>query len=135
MNWREWLIKSTLMCWIVTSWHTLCFPDHFAPWNTLLQSGLVLFESQLTLLLNTLYSLKHFTPHDVYSSPHFSPRNTFLFSTFCFMEQKQEAKWAGEQSVLGSKVFQGSKYVEEQRRSLQSVPRSKVCVSQSQLLW
>ena len=66
--WSSWSIKFQknlvkVIKWIKkVGWHTLWFPDNFAPWNALLQSGLVHFASKLTLLLNTLYSLTHFTP-------------------------------------------------------------------------
>ena len=105
-------------------WHTLCFPDHFAPWNTLLQSGLVHFASQLTLLLNTLYSLTHFTPQHILllstlcSQEYFSPQHTLLHGTLCFLEHfafcVPESKvccgehFTKEQNVPGSKVFQGA---------------------------
>ena len=72
-------------------WHSLCFQDHFALWNTLLQNGLVHFASQFTLLHSTLYSLKHFTPQHtllpriIFSSAHFASWNTFLPRILCFL--------------------------------------------------
>ena len=95
-------------------------------WDTLLHISLLstfcsqeYFSSQHSLLRGTLCFLEHFA--------------------FCVLESKVCCRehFTKEQSVPGSKVFQGSKCVEEQNllsMSLQSVPRRKVfwgakCVS------
>ena len=123
-------------------WGTLCFPDHFPPWNTLFQSGLVHFASQLTLLLNTIYSLTHFTPQHILllnthcSLEYFSPQHTLLHGTLCFLEHfafcVPESKvccrehFTKKQNVLRSKMFQGAKYSKEQCSRKQNVLWSKV---------
>ena len=105
----------------ICCWHKVCFPDNFAPWNTLLQSGLVHFASQLTLLLNTLYSLTQFTPQHILllnthcSLEYFSPQHTLLHGTLCFLEHFAFC-------VPESKVCWGEKYCWER-----SVLRSKMC--------
>ena len=122
---------------------TLYFPDYFAPWNTLLQIGLVHFASQLTLLLNTLYSLTHSTPAHftsqhtllpriIFSSAHFASWNTLLPRTLCFLCSREQsmlrktfykgAKCSNEQSVPVSKMWCGVKCFRKQ-----SVPGSKMC--------
>ena len=79
---------------------TLYFPDHFAPWNTLLQIGLVHFASQLTLLLNTLYSLTHYSsarpqhtllPGILFSSAHFASWNTLVLRILCFLCSREHS--------------------------------------------
>ena len=80
---------------------------------TLLQSGLVHVASQLTLLLNTLYSLTHFTLRTLCSQEHFASWNTLLPETLCFLEHFDP--WTLKNCIkLWSKLFQGAKCSEEQ---------------------
>ena len=127
----------TVPKWVLIGWHTFCLPDNFAPWNTLIQGGLVHFASQLTLLLNTLYSLTHFNPQHIlllstlcsqkyfspqhtllqeiiFSSEHYAPWNTLLPRTLCFLCSR-------EQSMLRRTFNKGAKCSCEQ-----NVPTSKV---------
>ena len=88
------------------------------------------FTFQLTLLLNTLYSLTHFIPqHTLHfstlcSSAHFAPWNGLLTGTlysldhFALSVPGSKVCWGGK----FTKVFQGAKCSKEQ-----SVPGSKVC--------
>ena len=129
INWTQWAQSLSKIALHIganfnkLSWkngHTLCFPDRFAPWNTLLQSGLVNFASQLIFLLNTLYSLTHFTPQHLLlystlcSQECFSPQHTLLPRTLCFLCSR-------EQSMLQRTFYKGAKCSREQ-----SVPRSRV---------
>ena len=123
---------------------SLCFPYHFAPWNTLLQSGLVHFASQLTLLLNTLYSSEHFTPQHtllpgiLFSSAHFASWNTLLSRSLCFLCSREQsmlrrtfnkgAKCSCEQNVPTSKVFREAKCAVEQIISGSKVFQGAKCV-------
>ena len=96
--------------------------------NTLLQSGLVHFASQLIFLLNictypdnTLYSSAHFSPEhtlllsSLYSSSHFASWNTLLPGTLYFLEDFAL-------TVTGCKVCWGKKVA-----NMQKIPGSKVC--------
>ena len=114
-----------LTAWTVFrwGWNTFCFPDHLVPWNTLLQSGLLHFASQLTFLLNTLSSA-HFSPYSTLcSQEHFFPQHTLLHETLCFLESKVSCRehFTKVQNVPGSKMFQGAECSRKR-----NVPGSKV---------
>ena len=115
------LDQQSLGMWLISGgWHTLCFPVHSAPWNTLLQSGLVHFASQHTLLPDTLYSLAHFTPQHtllpgiLFYSAQFASWNTLLPRTLCFLCSR-------EQSILQRTFYKGATC-----SRAHSVPRSRV---------
>ena len=114
----------------LAGWYTICFLDHYAPWNTLHPKSLCLsthFTPWRNSLLSTLCSLVYFFPW-----------NTLLPGTLCSKrcwvqtmlrrEYYQGAKCYSKQSVPGSRVFQGSKVYWESKcsREFKSVLRSKL---------
>ena len=147
-----------LDCWLAgvsefyqfsIGWWTLCSPNNFAPWNT---------------LLNTFYSLTHFTPQHTLAPQHtllpgilcslehfahlwntLTPWNTLLLRTLCFKCFRVQRmlrrtiykldKCFREQSVPRSRVFQEAKCAEKQSVLGSKVLNKEKSVLRSKLCW